>query len=167
MKYTGDLVTSSNNSYGSNNTDELVSGDFIINTKNSTLDTNHLIIGFSTAVTQNGLATGSAIDFTGAGISSSMILSAIQSSLENSNDGSGSSNGLLSGSSASRVINDGVNETKILLFTDGGSGSAEDVAVVLYSEGGTADQSFTNELTLTNLLKSTDISTLTHDNFWG
>ena len=44
----------------------------------------------------------------------------------------GSGNGLLSGTGG--AVNHGdINETKILLFTDGGSGSNEDVAMVIYS----------------------------------
>ena len=53
------------------------------------------------------------------------------------------------------------------MFNDGGSGSAKDVAVVLYDEGGASDNDFAGELTLTNVLKSVDIATLTHDNFFG
>ena len=111
--------------------------------------------------------SGSSIDFTGAGISSSMIISAIETSLENQNDASGSGNGLLSGASNQAVANGEANETKLLLFTDGGSGSAEDVAVVLYDEGSNPEMDFDGELTLTNVLKSVDISDLTHDNFFG
>ena len=40
------------------------------------------------------------------------------------------------------------NESKILLFTDGGSGAAEDVAIVLYTmRVEAAEGDFTNELT--------------------
>jgi len=56
---------------------------------------------------------------------------------------------------------------KILLFTDGGSGANEDVAMVIYNEGGSAEGDYSGELTLANILESTTISTLTHDNFWG
>ena len=56
-------------------------------------------------------------------------LGAIETSLENKN-ASGSGNGLLSGASSQAVLNGEANETKLLLFTDGGSGSNEDVAVV-------------------------------------
>ena len=96
-----------------------------------------------------------------------MIISAIETSLENQNDASGSGNGLLSGASSQAVANGEANETKLLLFTDGGSGSAEDVAVVLYDEGSNPEMDFDGELTLTNVLKSVDISDLTHDNFFG
>ena len=60
-----------------------------------------------------------------------------------------------------------INEAKILLFTDGGSGANEDVAMVIYNEGGFAEGDYSGELTLANILESTTISTLTHDNFWG
>ena len=110
------------------------------------------------------MSSGTSIDFTGAGISSSQIISAIETSLENSNAGSGS--GLLSGTGTGVFHGDG-NESKILLFTDGGSGSNEDVAMVIYTEGATSDMDFSGELTLANILESTSLTTLTHDNFWG
>ena len=59
------------------------------------------------------------------------------------------------------------NETKILLFSDGGSGSSQDIAIVLYDEGSSAEAEFNTELVLASVLKSVDISNLTHDNFWG
>ena len=58
-----------------------------------------------------------------------------------------------------------INEAKILLFTDGGSGANEDVAMVIYNEGGSAEGDYSGELTLANILESTTISTLTNDNF--
>ena len=73
---------------------------------------------------------------------------------------------MLSGTAAQVTPGD-ANETKILLFSDGGSGSAEDVAMLHYNEGNLVENSFSGELTLTHVLKSIDISTLTHDNFWG
>ena len=136
-----------------------------MNTKNSSLDVSNIVVGFDTAVTLNGLSSGTLIDFTGAGISSSQIIGAIETSLENTNDGSG--NGLLSGSSGARVANAGASESRLLLFTDGGSGAAEDVAMVIYSEGSSADSDYSSELTLTNVLKSVDLTILTHDNFFG
>ena len=60
-----------------------------------------------------------------------------------------------------------INEAKILLFTDGGSGANEDVAMVIYNEGGSAEGDYSGELTLANILESTTIINLTHDNFWG
>ena len=168
LKYTGnlsDVEGTANTSNGSDGNDDLISADFTVNTTNSSLDITKLVIGFNTAVTQNGLSSGTTIDFTGAGVSSSIILGAIESSLENTNSGSGS--GLLSGASGAQVIQGGTDETKFLLFTDGGSGAAEDVAVVLYDEGNEVEQDFNSELTLTGVLKSVDIATLTHDNFWG
>ena len=60
-----------------------------------------------------------------------------------------------------------INEAKILLFTDGGSGANEDVAMVIYNKGVRAEGDYSGELTLANILESTTISTLTHDNFWG
>ena len=60
-----------------------------------------------------------------------------------------------------------INEVKILLFTDGGSGANEDVAMVIYNEGGSAEGDYSGELKLVNILESTTISSLTHDNFWG
>ena len=51
-----------------------------------------------------------------------------------------------------KVINGEANETKLLLFTDGGSGSAEDVAVVIYDEGGIQKWILMVNLTLTNVL---------------
>ena len=167
MKYTGNLSdqeSSANTTNGSDGTDDLLNGDFVINAKNSSLDNNKLVIGFSTAVTQNGLSSGTAINFTGAGISSSQIIGAIETSLENSNAGSGT--GLLSGTGGA-VSHGDINEAKILLFTDGGSGANEDVAMVIYNEGGSAEGDYSGELTLANILESTTISTLTHDNFWG
>ena len=88
-------------------------------------------------------------------------------SLENTNDGSGGGNGLLSGASGAQVTQGDINESKLLLFTDGGSGSAQDVAMVLYEEGSASEANFNTELTLASVLKSVDIATLTHDNFWG
>ena len=93
-------------------------------------------------------------------------MGAIETSLENANDGSGSGNGLLSGAAA-QVTEGDVNESKLLLFTDGGTGSDQDVAMVIYDEGGTSEANFNTELTLASVLKSVDISALTHDNFWG
>ena len=58
-----------------------------------------------------------------------------------------------------------INEAKILLFTDGGSGANEDVAMVIYNEGGSAEGDYSGELRLANILESTTISTLTNDNF--
>ena len=133
--------------------------------KNLSLDIDNLVITFNTAVTQNGLTSGSTIDFTGAGVSSSQILGAIETSLENKNDGSGS--GLLSGSSNQQVLQANSNVSQLLLFTDGGSGSNEDVALVLYNESSSSDLDYGGELTLTNIIKGIDITTLTHDNFWG
>ena len=159
-----DKESSNNTSNGSNGSDEITSADFTSNNQNSSLDIAQLVVTFNTAVTQNGLSSGTAIDFTGAGITSSQIIGAIESSLENANSGSG--NGLLSGAAA-KVSPGDANETKLLLFTDGGSGSAEDVAMVYYNEGGLVEQSYSGELTLTHVIKSIDISTLTHDNFWG
>ena len=43
----------------------------------------------------------------------------------------------------------------------------EDVAMVIYNEGGSAEGDYSGKLTLANILESTTISTLTHDNFWG
>ena len=71
FKYTGnlnDVESSQNLSNGSNNTDEILSGDFISQSKNASLDIVNLVIGFQTGITQNGLSSGSAIDFTGTGI---------------------------------------------------------------------------------------------------
>ena len=68
---------------------------------NSSLEIAQLVIGFTTSVTQNGLASGSSIDFTGAGISSSMIISAIETSLENKMMLVVQVHGLLSGASNS------------------------------------------------------------------
>ena len=141
--------------------------DFVANSKNSSLDITHLVVGFTTAVTVNGQSGGTAIDFTGAGISSSQILSAIETSLENTNDGSGGGTGLLSGSSSAQVTQGDINESKLLLFTDGGSGAAQDVAMVLYDEGSASEANFNTELVLASVLKSVDIAALTHDNFWG
>ena len=56
---------------GGNDIDNLISADFAIFSTTSTINTTKLIIGFNTAITQNGLTSGSAIDFTGAGISAS------------------------------------------------------------------------------------------------
>ena len=165
MKYTHTLQdpeSSQNIAIGSNNTDEILSVDFIIGSLHSSTDITQLVIGFTTAVTQNGLSSGSSIDFTGIGVSSSQIVGAIEMSLENTNAGSG--NGLLSGVSGTQVMQGDINETKLLLFTDGGSGSAEDVAIIRYSEGSTSETDFSGELTLTNVLQSVDISTLTHEN---
>ena len=94
-------------------------------------------------------------------------MGAIETSLENTNDGSGGGNGLLSGASGAQVTQGDINESKLLLFTDGGSGSAQDVAMVLYEEGSASEANFNTELTLASVLKSVDIATLTHDNFWG
>ena len=168
MKYTHtlqDSESSQNIAIGSDNTDEILSVDFIIGSLHSSTDITQLVIGFTTAVTQNGLTSGSSIDFTGIGVSSSQIVGAIEMSLENTNAGSG--NGLLSGVSGTQVIQGDINETKLLLFTDGGSGSAEDVAIIRYSEGSTSETDFSGELTLTSVLQSVDISTLTHENFFG
>ena len=157
MKYTGNLSdqeSSANTTNGSDNTDDLLNDDFVINAKNSSLDNNKLVIGFSTAVTQNGLSSGTAIDFTGAGISSSQIIGAIETSLENSNAGSGA--GLLSGTGGA-VSHGDINEAKLLLFTDGGSGANEDVAMVIYNEGGSAEGDYSGELTLANILQSDNI----------
>ena len=170
LKYIGNLTdseSSANTSTGSDNTDNLLSADFVANAKNSSLDITHLVVGFTTAVTVNGQSGGTAIDFTGAGISSSQILSAIETSLENTNDGSGGGNGLLSGSSSAQVTQGDINESKLLLFTDGGSGAAQDVAMVLYDEGSASEANFNTELVLASVLKSVDIAALTHDNFWG
>ena len=79
LKYIGNLTdseSSANTTTGSDNTDNLLSADFTSNAKNSSVDITHLVVGFKTAVTVNGLAGGTAIDFTGAGISSSQILGA-------------------------------------------------------------------------------------------
>ena len=170
LKYIGNLTdseSSANTSTGSDNTDNLLSADFVANAKNSSLDITHLVVGFTSAVTVNGQSGGTAIDFTGAGISSSQILSAIETSLENTNDGSGGGNGLLSGASGAQVIQGDINESKLLLFTDGGSGTAQDVAMVLYDEGSASEANFNTELVLASVLKSVDITALTHDNFYG
>lgn len=172
LKYIGNLTdaeSSANITTGNDNNDDLLSADFSFNATNSSLDITHLVVGFTTAVTKNGLASGSgglSIDFTGAGVSSSIILGAIETSLENANDGSGSGNGLLSGAAA-QVTEGDVNESKLLLFTDGGTSSDQDIAMVIYDEGGTSEANFNTELTLASVLKSVDISALTHDNFWG
>ena len=76
-------------------------------------------------------------------------------------------NGLLSGSSSAQVTQGDINESKLLLFTDGGSGAAQDVAMVLYDEGSASEANFNTELVLASVLKSVDIAALTHDNFWG
>ena len=170
LKYIGnlsDVESSANVTTGSDSNDDLLSADFVSNAKNASLDITHLVVGFTTAVTSTGQAGGTAIDFTGAGISSSMILGAIETSLENANDGSGGGNGLLSGASGAQVTQGDISESKLLLFTDGGSGTAQDVAMVLYEEGSASEANFNTELTLASVLKSVDISTLTHDNFWG
>ena len=170
LKYIGnlsDVESSANTTNGSDGNDDLLNADFVSNAKNSSLDITHLVVGFTTAVTVTGQAGGTAIDFTGAGISSSQILGAIETSLENTNDGSGGGNGLLSGASGAQVTQGDINESKLLLFTDGGSGSAQDVAMVLYEEGSASEANFNTELTLASVLKSVDIATLTHDNFWG
>ena len=170
LKYIGnlsDVESSANTTNGSDGNDDLLNADFVTNAKNSSLDITHLVVGFTTAVTVTGQAGGTAIDFTGAGISSSQILGAIETSLENTNDGSGGGNGLLSGASGAQVTQGDINESKLLLFTDGGSGSAQDVAMVLYEEGSASEANFNTELTLASVLKSVDIATLTHDNFWG
>ena len=70
MKYTGNLTdrgTPENVTIGSDSTDDLLSADFNINATHQSLNNNKLIVGFNTAVTQNGLSAGTAIDFTGAG----------------------------------------------------------------------------------------------------
>ena len=64
MKYAGNLANggSSNTTNGSDNNDDLVSVDFKSSSKNLSLDIDHLVITFNTAVTQNGLTSGSTID---------------------------------------------------------------------------------------------------------
>ena len=39
--------------------------------------------------------------------------------------------------------------------------------MVIYNEGGSSEADYSGELTLASILESTNISTLTHDNFWG
>ena len=59
------------------------------------------------------------------------LLEQLRLLLENKNAGSG--NGLLSGQTGGKVSPWNINETKLLFFTDGGSGSNEDVAMVTIS----------------------------------
>ena len=60
-------------------------GRFPSNNQNSSLDVAQLVMGFNTAVTQNGYLQD-CNDFTGAGISSSQIIGQLNS-LENTNLG--------------------------------------------------------------------------------
>ena len=89
----------------------------------------------------------------------------METALENTNDGSGS--GLFSGETGASVIAGDVNEVKLLLVTDGGSGSEEDTAVVLYNEGSNSESDFANELSLLALFDGVSASALVHDNFYG
>ena len=168
FKYTGNLTdveSSLNSSNGTNGSDEILSVDFLNQSKNSSLDVSNLVIGFQTGVTQNGLSDGAKIDFTAVGISSIQILAHIETSLENKNDGGGS--GYLSGSSGQQVLQGDANEIKILLFDDGGTGVEKDTAVVLYQEGGVAESDFSGELSILALIDGVGVSALTHDNFYG
>ena len=45
--------------------------------------------------------------------------------------------------------------------------AAQDVAMVLYDEGSASEANFNTELVLASVLKSVDITALTHDNFYG
>ena len=73
----------------------------------------------------------------------------------------------MSGQTGGNVVSSNINVKKFLLFTDGGAGANEDIAIVLYQEGSSYEADFSGELTLTNILKSVDMDNLTHDNFWG
>ena len=124
-----------------------------------------MVIGFQTGLTQSGLASGAAVDFTGIGVYSTQILGYVETALENTNDGSGS--GLLSGASGQQVLQGDVNEIKLLLCHDGGVGAAVDTAIVLYNEGSSSEADFSGELSLLALIDGVTVSDLTHDNFYG